>query len=82
MVKMFANDAGKLKSRIVLLRGMLPTPHRDARAERERRGLKNTLFNAGKKAVGAAAGGLGTNMIMVAAKGILRSLGSTNILFS
>ena len=35
MVEMFANDAGKLKSRIVSLGGVLPTPHRDVRAERK-----------------------------------------------
>ena len=51
LVRMFATDAGKLKSRIVLLRGTLPTPSRDARSERRPRGLKNTVINAGKKAV-------------------------------
>ena len=71
MVEMFANDAGKLKSRIVLLWDVLPTPNRDVRVERERRGLKYMLFNGGKKVVGAAAGGLGTSVIKVAAKGIL-----------
>ena len=82
MVQMFANNAGKLKSRIGSQRGVLPTPNRDVRAERERRGLKNRLFNAGMKVVGAAAGGLRTNLIQEAARGILRSLGSSNILFS
>ena len=82
MVEMFANDAGKLKSRIVSLRGVLPTPHRDVRAERRSRDLKNTLLNVGKKAVKTASGGFGTNMIKVATKGILRSLGSSNILFT
>ena len=70
-VEMFANNAGKLKSRIVTLRGVLQTPNRDVGAERERRGLKYTLFNAGKKVVGTAAGGLGTNLIKLAVKQII-----------
>ena len=37
------------------------------------------MLNAGKKAVTT---GLGTNLIRIASKGILRSLGSSNILFS
>ena len=32
LVGMFATDAGKLRSRIVSLRGTLPTPSRDARS--------------------------------------------------
>ena len=82
MVDLFTTDAGKLKSRIVSLRGVLPTPHRDARAERESRYLKNVLFNTGKKVVKTATGGLGTSMIKVATKGVLRSIFSSNILFS
>ena len=82
LVNLFTNDAGKLKSRIVSLRGSLPTPHRDARADRESRDLKDALSNVGRKVVKTAAGGLGTSMIKVASKGILRSIFSSNILFS
>ena len=68
LVGMFANDAGKLKARIILLRGTLPTPSRDARSERRPRGLKTTLINVGKKAV---VGVFGTKLIKIATKGVL-----------
>ena len=67
MVKVFTHDAGKLKSRIVLLQGVLPTPSRDVRAEREERSLFSMLLNVGKKVAGSTvAGGSGTNIIKVA----------------
>ena len=68
LVGMFANEAGKLKSRIVSLRGTLPTLSRDARSERRPRGLKTTLINVGKKAV---VGVFGTKLIKIATKGVL-----------
>ena len=82
LVEMFVSDAGRLKSRIVNLWGSLPTPSRGVRAERGKQGLLSTLFRAGKKVLGGAAGGLGTNIIKVVSKGILRSLGSSSILWS
>ena len=45
MVEVFTHDTGMLKSRIISLRGVLPTPSRDVRAEREERSLIGTLFS-------------------------------------
>ena len=79
MTKSFTRDAGDLKGKIRNLRGVLAGPPQDVRTKRVSRGIGSMLLNAGVKAV---KGATGTSFIKAAAKGILRSVGSSNIFFS